>query len=48
MHCPICDREDSLINFNRATGDFGDCTTCQAIIAETLADFEDEEDEELF
>lgn len=44
MHCPICDRDDSLISFNKVTGKFSDCTTCQAIIAECLDEFEDEEE----
>lgn len=46
MKCPICDREDSTISFNKNTGKFGDCTVCQAIIDETLADFDEVEDED--
>jgi ferredoxin len=45
MHCPICDREDNSISFNKATGTFGDCSTCQAVIDETLGEFEEPEDE---
>lgn len=46
MKCPICDREDATISFDKHTGKFGDCTTCQAIIDETLADFDEIEDED--
>lgn len=41
MHCPICDREDDSITFDRKTGTFTDCLVCQAVIAETLEEFED-------
>lgn len=48
MKCPICDREDPLISFNKKTGQFGDCTVCQAVIQETLDDFEKEDDTNVF
>lgn len=44
MHCAICDREDDLITFDRVRGVFSDCTVCQAIIDETLAEFVSEDD----
>lgn len=40
MKCPICDREDDLIAFNKVTGKFGDCVVCQAIVEETLEEFD--------
>lgn len=45
MHCYICDREDDLITFNYDRGEYGPCTTCQTIIEETLAEFEEPETE---
>lgn len=47
MHCPICDRDDPLISFDKTTGKFGDCTSCQATIAECLSEFGDEEDDDI-
>lgn len=47
MHCPICDREDDLITFNKERQRYGDCTVCQAIIEETLEEFGEDEDEEI-
>lgn len=44
MHCPICDRDDSAIAFNKVTGKFGDCTVCDAIVEECLGEFEDPEE----
>jgi len=41
MHCYICDREDDLITYDKVRGEFGPCTTCQAIIEETLQEFEE-------
>lgn len=46
MHCAICDREDDLITFDKVTQRFSDCTVCQAIIDETLAEFSAEDDTE--
>lgn len=43
MHCAICDREDDLITFDKVRGVFSDCTACQAVIEETLAEFEEPE-----
>lgn len=45
MHCPICDREDDLITFDKVRGQFGDCVVCQAIIEETISEFEEIEDD---
>ncbi len=44
MRCYICDRDDDLINFDKVRGEFGPCTVCQAIIEQTLEEF-DEPDE---
>lgn len=41
MKCYICDRDDDLINFDWDQQEFGPCTVCQAIIEETLEDFEE-------
>lgn len=46
MHCYICDREDDLITFDKVQGKYSPCTVCQAIIEETLEEFEDNDDDE--
>lgn len=45
MHCPICDREDDSIAYDKKTGTFGDCRVCQAVIDECLDEFEEPLDE---
>lgn len=46
MHCYICDCEDDLISFDSTTQAFGPCGTCQAIIDDTVADFEEKDEPE--
>lgn len=41
MHCYICDKDDSLISFDKEHGEYSPCSTCQAIIEETLQEFEE-------
>ena len=41
MRCYICDREDDLIVFDKGHQEFGPCTVCQAIIQETLEEFDE-------
>lgn len=41
MRCYICDRNDTLIHYDRVRHEYGPCTVCQAIIQETLEEFED-------
>lgn len=49
MRCYICDRNDDLIHYDRVHQEYGPCTVCQAIIQETLEEFETEADtEDLF
>lgn len=40
MRCPICDKEDDLIVFNKITGSFGPCRVCEEIIAECLSEYD--------
>lgn len=41
MRCDICDKEDDLISFDKSTGKFCPCGTCQAVIDETIREFEE-------
>lgn len=46
MRCYICDRDDSLIYYDKVEQAYSPCTTCQAAIDESLLDFEEVEEEE--
>lgn len=46
MHCAICDRDDDTITYNKATGEFSDCSVCQSAIDECLESYDEEEDDE--
>jgi cytidine deaminase len=41
MKCFICDREDDLISYDKTYHEFTPCSVCQAIINETLEEWED-------
>jgi hypothetical protein len=41
MRCYICDKDDDLIYFDKVLGEYSPCTVCQAIIEETLEEFEE-------
>ncbi len=45
MRCPICDREDDTITFDKVTGKFGDCSVCQEAIDECLEEYDQDDDE---
>jgi hypothetical protein len=45
MHCPICDREDETISFDKKTGKFTDCQVCQAVIDDCLEEFEEPDEQ---
>lgn len=45
MKCYICDREDDLIGFDYATESYNPCSTCLAVIADCLGDFEEDEED---
>lgn len=40
MKCHICDKEDSLITYNKFTKEFSPCNECQSIIQETIEGYE--------
>lgn len=42
MRCYICDREDDLITYDEHYGCFNPCKQCEDVIADCLADFEEE------
>lgn len=42
MRCEICDKEDSLISFDKKAGRFCPCNTCQVVIDECLATYGDD------
>lgn len=48
MHCYICDKQDDLIQFDKATQEFGPCSVCLAVIQDCLDDFKDDEVEQEF
>jgi hypothetical protein len=39
MHCYICDKQDDLIQFDKATQEYGPCSVCMAVIQDCLDDF---------
>jgi cytidine deaminase len=45
MHCDICDRDHESVTFDASKREFTPCNVCQEVIDETLAEFEDQDEE---
>ncbi len=48
LKCDICDHEDDLISYDRQTGTFSPCGTCQAVIDDCIAGYGPEPEPEPF
>lgn len=46
MRCAICDHDDSDLPLSVNTLIFGPCSACQDVIDETVAEYEEDEEED--